>query len=323
MPETLHWFRWESYFTWLTGFLMLSVTYYWSAKGLLIPTDSDLTPGMAICLSMLSLGFGWLIYDRLCKSPLKAYPAALFTVLFLAIVLLSWAYAQVFTERAAWLHTGALIATMMSGNVFFVIIPNSRIVVADLKAGRVPDAIYGQIAKLRSTHNNYLTLPVVVLMISNHTPLAFGHPYAFVLVAIILALGVIIRDWFNAHEAGIHGPRIWWQWPLAGVCALAMILFSAWRPDQIAAEVDVARALTILETHCTTCHAEHPAHDAFDEAPGGIMFETIDDMRAHSAKIMSQAVLSSAMPLGNETGMTDEERAVLGAWLRAGAPSDP
>jgi uncharacterized membrane protein len=244
----------------------------------------------------------------------------MFAVLFGALVVLSWAYGQVFTARAAWLHTGAVIATMMTGNVFFVIIPNSRIVVADLIAGRVPAAKYGEIAKLRSTHNNYLTLPVVLMMISNHYPIAFGHPYSWVLVAAVLLTGALIRHWFNLHEAGVHGAPVLWQWPVVMVTAILAMWFSTWRPDQIEVAVEPARALTLVATHCSACHSATPSHADFDEAPGGIRYDSIEEIRSHAPKIIAQSVMSEVMPLGNETGMTAEERALLGAWLRAGAP---
>ena len=198
MPGDLHWFRWESYFTWLTGFALMAVTYYWSASLYLIdPGVADLAPWQAIGLSVVGLVAGWVLYDQLCKSPLRAQPTVMFGVLFGVLVLATWGYGQVFSARAAFIQVGATIATFMTGNVFLVIIPNQRIVVADLKAGRVPDAKYGQIAKLRSTHNNYLTLPVLFLMISNHYPMTFGHSHAWAIVGLVLLIGVVVRHWFT------------------------------------------------------------------------------------------------------------------------------
>ena len=195
---------------------------------------------------------------------------------------------------------------------------------ADLQAGRTPDGRYGEIAKLRSTHNNYLTLPVVLMMISNHYPIAFGHPHSWVLIAIILIIGAVVRQWFNAHESGAHGLKMQWQWPMAAILALCLMWFSSWRPDlakALTADVAPAAAVEIVTLHCTACHASLPAHEAFEVAPGGIHFDDLAAIRQHSAKIMAQSVMSQAMPLGNETGMTSEERAILGAWLRAGAPA--
>ena len=319
MPDDLHWFRWESYATWITGFALLSVTYYWSASAYLIDRSvADLAPWQAVAISVAGLIGGWFVYDGLCKSALRHRPAVMFGVLFLALVGATWAYGQVFSARAAYLQVGATIATFMSGNVFLVIIPNQRIVVADLKAGRVPDGRYGAIAKLRSTHNNYLTLPVLFLMISNHYPMTFGHPYAWGIVALVLVLGAVVRHWFNAHEAGRHGMAVAWQWPVAAVLALGLVAFTAWRPDRVAvASATEAQAMAIVQTHCVACHAGVPAHEAFEEAPGGVALETAAQVLTHAAKVRAQAVLSDAMPLGNETGMTAQERAALGAWLEA------
>lgn len=325
MPEDLTWFKWESYFTWMTGFAMMIVVYYWGAKGFLIDREvMALSVPAAIAISVGSLAAGWFAYDALCKSPLRDNQPVMFGVLFAALVFAAWAFGEVFSARAAWLHIGAVIATIMSANVFLVIIPNQRIVVADLKAGRAPDARYGKIAKLRSTHNNYLTLPVILMMISNHYPIAFGHPHSWVLIAMILVIGAAIRDWFNGHDKALAGRAMRWQWPTAILLSICMMWFSSWRPDQTAAmqttEVSPSMAMAVLATHCTACHAANPSHDGFDEAPGGVMLEEIADIRAHASKVLAQAVLSKAMPLGNETEMTQEERAQLGAWLRAGAP---
>ena len=323
MPQVLHWFKWESYSTWLTGFLMLAVTYWWGAEGLLIDREvADIPVGLAILISAGSLFAGWFLYDQLCKSPLKEKPALLFAVLYIAIMALCWLYGHVFSARAAWLHTGAMIATMMSGNVFMVIIPNQRKVVEVLKAGGEPDPVYGQIAKLRSTHNNYLTIPVLAMMVSNHYPLAFGHPLNWAMVGFVLAIGGILRHFFNLHDQGRHGWAIRWQWPTATFLFIGMMWLSSWRPDQVEADLEPQRAMAVVATHCAACHSATPSHESFDEAPAGVTFDSLDQIRAHSGKMIAQAVMSNIMPLGNETGMTQEERAVLGAWLRAGAPSE-
>jgi len=321
MPETLKWFKWESDATWMTGFAMIIATYYWGANGLLIDREvANMNAAQAITLSVGSLVAAWFFYDRLCKSFLRQWPLAVFAVLFVAIVAASWGFQQVFSARAAWLHTGAIIATMMTGNVFFVIIPNTKIVVADLKAGRTPDAKYGEIAKLRSTHNNYLTLPVILMMISNHYPVLYSHPYAWVMVAMVLVIGAVVRIFYNRHEAGMHGFSVRWQWPVVVLFAVGMIAFSMWRPDQkeVAFQSNVARE--IVANRCAVCHSATPTSDVFTEAPAGIMFDNIDQIRAFSSKILAQAVLANTMPLGNITGMTQDERDMLGSWLRAGAP---
>ncbi len=323
MPESLKWFKWESYATWITGFAMLTATYYWGANGLLIDRAvADMNEGQAIALSIVSLIGAWFFYDKLCKSFLRKWPTLLFAILFIAIVAASWGFSQMFSARAAWLHTGAIIATMMTGNVFFVIIPNTKIVVADLKAGRTPDAKYGEIAKLRSTHNNYLTLPVILMMISNHYPMLYSHPYSWVMVAMVLIIGAVVRIFYNRHEAGTHGFAVQWQWPLVAAIAIGLIAFSMWRPDQKTVEFDSTAAMEIVALRCASCHAATPSSEMFDAPPAGIAFDTLQQIRAHSSKIIAQSVLSNTMPLGNITEMTEEERVMLGSWLRAGAPSE-
>ncbi len=323
MPEALKWFKWESYATWLTGFAMVVVVYYWGANGLLIDREvADLSVAQAISISVGSLIAAWFFYDWLCKSPLKSRPVLVFAVLFVAIVAASWGFQQVFSPRAAWLHTGAIIATMMTGNVFFVIIPNTKIVVADLKAGRTPDGKYGEIAKLRSTHNNYLTLPVILMMISNHYPMLYSHPYAWVMVAMVLVIGAVVRIFYNMHEAGMTGFSVRWQWPVVALFAIGMIVFSTWRPDQRAVDFTPAVAMEIVAVNCAICHSATPTNELFDTAPGGIKFDTLEQIRSFSSQIIAQAVLSNMMPLGNETGMTIDQREELGSWLRAGAPAE-
>jgi uncharacterized membrane protein len=322
MPEDLHWFQWEAYSTWLTGFALLCVTYYWGASAYLIDRSvADLEPSQAVLISLASLGLGWVVYDCLCQSRLRDEPVKVFAVLFAFILVMAWFYGQVFSARGAFLHVGALIATIMSGNVFFTIIPNQKIVVADLKAGRIPDAKYGAIAKLRSTHNNYLTLPVIFMMISNHYPMTFGHHWNLVIVAVVLTLGVVIRNWFNRFEAGERGPGVRWQWPAAAGTAVFLILFGSWKPDAVtvADGVFTTEAFAIAQAHCTACHAPVPTHESFEEAPAGVLLHTPAQLKTYAAKVLVQ-IESQAMPLANETGMTDEERARLAAWITAGMP---
>ena len=322
MPEDLHWFQWEAFSTWLTGFALLTVTYYWGASSYLVDRSvADLDPSQAVLLSAASLGVGWVFYDRLCKSRLQDDPMKVFAVLFAFILFMAWFYGQVFSARAAFLHVGALIGTMMSGNVFFIIIPNQRIVVADLKAGRIPEAKYGEIAKLRSTHNNYLTLPVIFMMISNHYPMTFGHHWNLMVVAAVLALGVIIRNWFNRHEAGETGPGVKWQWPVAAGVAAFLIVFGNWKPQAavVTDRVTTTEAYALVQTHCVACHAPRPSHESFDEPPAGMILNDPALLKQHSAKVLVQ-VTTEAMPLGNETGMTPVDRARLAAWIEAGMP---
>ena len=327
MPDDLHWFKWESYMTWLTGFCLLAVVYYWGASAYMIdPRVADIAPWVAVLLSLAGLAGGWLFYDVLCRSRLRDRPTAMFAVLFAAIVAAAWAYGFVFSGRATFIQVGAMIATIMTANVAMIIIPNQRIVVADLKAGRTPDAEYGRIAKLRSTHNNYLTLPVIFLMISNHYPMTFGHAWNWVVVAFALVLGAVVRNWFNTWEAGGTGLRVAWQWPAAAATAAGLALFVSWPtasgadPRFAAAAVTTPDALAIVEQRCASCHAESPTQTGFAAPPAGIRLDTAEELKRHAQQVLLQSVKTNAMPIGNLTGMTDEERARLGAWIAAGMP---
>ncbi|MEM6848277.1 MAG: urate hydroxylase PuuD, partial [Pseudomonadota bacterium] len=332
MPDDLHWFKWESYATWLTGAVLLAVVYWWGAElYLLDPAKADLSAWQGIALSAGGLVGGWFVYDLLCRSPLARQPMLLFAVLFALITLTAYAYGLVFSGRAAFLQTGAMMATAMTGNVFLIIIPNQKIVVEDLIAGRTPDPKYGQIAKLRSTHNNYLTLPVIFLMLSNHYPVMFGHPQGWALVALVLVMGAVVRHWFNTYETGAKGAQIAWQWPSAAVLAAATVAFamipvSGVAPIQTAsasidgtAEVNErldALAFEIVEARCAACHHDTPTFAGIPVAPGGVALHTPELMHRYADQIYAQSVATQAMPLGNVTGMTDDERAVLAAWLK-------
>ncbi|MEM0906141.1 MAG: urate hydroxylase PuuD [Pseudomonadota bacterium] len=333
MPDDLHWFKWESYATWLSGAVLLAVVYYWNASlYLLDPQKATLLPWQGIVLSAGGLVAGWLVYDGLCRSPLAKRPLVLFGVLFALITLTAYLYGLVFSGRAAFIQTGAMIATAMTGNVFLVIIPNQKVVVADLKAGRTPDARYGEIAKLRSTHNNYLTLPVIFLMLSNHAPSTYGNANAWAIVAIALILGAVVRHWFNTYETGAGGAKLVWQWPTAVGLALAMMVFAS-VPGRMA-PIDLAVAASrapdetgafnlaleplafeIVTERCASCHATAPTFPAFSAPPGGVAFDTPQMMRRHAQAIIAQSVDTHVMPLGNITNMTQDERAVLAAWV--------
>ncbi len=326
MPEELHWFKYESYFTWITGFLLMAVMYYWGAESFLIdPEVMALEPWQAIAISLVILAAGWVVYDLLCKSPIGRSTGPLALALFVLIVASAYGLNEIFSGRAAFLHVGAMIGGMMTGNVFFVIIPNQKKSVAALSAGETPDPALGEQAKQRSSHNNYLTLPVLLLMISNHYPMTFGHEWNWVIVIFILLIGGIARDFFNAHNGGASGFRIYWQWPVVLALTVGLIAFTDLAqpaPGELEDEVTAAEALAIIQTRCISCHARKPSDEDIDKAPGGLKLETAAEVRRNSTKILAQAVLSKAMPLGNKTKMTAEERQKLGAWIRAGMPSD-
>ena len=333
MPEHLTWFKWESYTTWLSGVALLMVVYWAGSEFYLIdPAKMDLSTWQAIVISAGSLAVGWLIYDGLCKSKLGEYPTLLMVLLFVVLVVMSWGYNQVFTGRAALLHLGAFTATIMTANVAMVIMPNQRIVVADLKAERVPDAKYGKIAKLRSTHNNYLTLPVIFLMLSNHYPLSFGTPYAWVIACLVFLMGVTIRHYFNSMHARAGRPN--WTWCLTVI----LFILIAWLSSAPRFDGDLETAFSdpltryeqnyvdaegfeqahdIVKGRCTMCHAREPVWEGVRWAPKGVLLEPRADIARNAKAIFLHAGVSHAMPPANITNVTAEDRALLAAWYRA------
>lgn len=318
MPEELHWFKYESYFTWISGFALLVVTYYWGAQVFLIDSSvADLSVLQAVGLSLGSLAVGWIIYDGLCKAPVGKDLRILGLLVYVVVLLAAYGYSEIFSSRAALLHVGAMVATWMTGNVFFIIIPNQKKVVASLKQGKTPDPLLGLQAKQRSTHNNYLTLPVLFMMLSNHYPMTFVGEDLWMLVALVVLIGAIIRDYFNAGHAGANGFRVRWQWPVAS--ALVVILAVWAKPPTIALEashmINDNDVQIIVETHCTGCHAAQPKTQGFSGPPKGVILETLTDVEKYKQQVYAQSVTSHAMPPGNMTQMTLEERKILGAWL--------
>ncbi|MFN3765549.1 MAG: urate hydroxylase PuuD [Aliihoeflea sp.] len=326
MPEHLIWFKWESYATWLSGFFLLAIVYYAGADLYLIDRNVlDVSAPVAIGISVASLGIGWLIYDQLCKSPLGNNDTALMLILYGVLVAMAWGYTQLFTGRAAFLHLGAFTATIMSANVFLIIIPNQKVVVADLKAGRAPDPKYGKIAKQRSTHNNYLTLPVIFLMLSNHYPLAYATEFNWVIASLIFIIGVLIRHYFNSMHAGKGKPH--WTWGAATVLFIVIMWLST-VPAALTGEPRAsARAETLMASahfsavrdtvmgRCAMCHAATPGWEGIHFAPKGVLLDDEAQIAEHAREIYLQAGRSHAMPPGNVSGMTDDERRLLVAWF--------
>ena len=333
LPEHLTWHKWQSYTTWLSGAALLMIVYWVGGElYLLDPTRMDLALWQGILISAGSLTIGWLLYDALCKSPLGERPTLLMLILFGILVVMAWGYHQVFTGRAAQLHLGAFTATIMTANVFFIIMPNQRIVVADLKAGRKPDPKYGKIAKLRSTHNNYLTLPVVFLMLSNHYPLSFATEHAWIIACLVFLMGVTIRHFFNSMHAGKGRP--YWTWAVTVI----LFLIVAWlstasfqdsdydtaseRPltpheARFASAEGFAEAYDTVVGHCSMCHAREPVWEGMLWPPKGVLLETEADVARHAQQIYLQAGRSHAMPPPNAVPMDPEFRQTLVAWYRA------
>jgi len=329
MPEHLTWFKWEAYSTWLTGFALLFLVYYLGSEFYLIdPAVMDLAPWQAIGISVASLGFGWVVYDLICKSRFGDDNTRLMLALYVILVALAWFYTQVFSGRAAMLHLGAFTATLMSGNVFFIIMPNQRIVVADLKAGRVPDAKYGKIAKQRSTHNNYLTLPVIFLMLSNHYPLAFATEWNWVIASLVFLMGVTIRHFFNSMHARKGWPL--WAWGVTAVLFILVMwlstapMFRAEEPEEAqGAALRFAQAPGYDEVHdivlgrCSMCHAAEPAWEGLLWPPKGVKLETEAQIAGAARQIYLQAGLSHAMPPANLSFLEPQEREKIVAWYEA------
>ena len=328
LPAHLTWFKWESYATWLSGFALLAIVYYLGAELFLIDRSVlDVPVWGAVVISLVGLSAGWIAYDLLCRSGLGKNDNALFAVLFVFIVAAGWGFTQVFSGRGAFVHIGALVATIMTANVFFVIIPNQKIVVADLIAGRAPDPKLGSDAKQRSLHNNYLTLPVLFLMISAHYPLAFATRWNWLIAALVLVIGAIIRHFFNSMHAGKGKP--WWTWGLAAALFAVIVWLSTFfneHPDAdaasmtgpdavIAASPAFEEARDVVLTRCSMCHAREPLWEGLAVAPKGVLLEDDGDIVRQARAIELQAVRSRAMPPGNITEITAEERRVLAAWL--------
>jgi len=320
LPKELHWFKWEAYATWLSGFALLFIVYYFNASAMMIDKSvADLSSWQAIGIGLGTLLIGWTVYDLLCRSPLGRRDGWLGIAMYILIVAAAFALSKLLSGRAAYIHVGAMIGTMMVGNVLMVIIPGQRKLVEAMMTGKQPEAIHGQRAKQRSVHNNYFTLPVLFIMISNHYAMTYSHPYNWAVLAAIMAAGVSIRHFFNLKHKG----RIVWGYPAAGaVLLLAVALAIAPKPagkPQVASGSEYARVQAVIARRCVACHSAQPTQDGFATAPAGIMLDTPERLRQHAAKVYRQAVQLKAMPIGNLTHMTDEERAIIGAWYEAGA----
>ncbi len=325
MPDMLTWFKWEAYTTWLSGVALLIVVYYMAAELYLIDrTVLELEPWAAIVISVGGLAAGWIVYDLLCRTPLRRNDVALAAVGFVFLVALAFIFTLIFSGRGAFMQMGSLIGTMMVANVFLVIIPSQRKVVDDLVAGRTPDPELGFNAKQRSLHNNYLTLPVLFVMIGNHTPIAFAGRWSWLILAIVLVIGVVIRHFFNQRHKGEPSP--WWTWAVAGAGMFLIVWLSAQpavTPDEAKAgsEFDVAEVESVILSRCSMCHAAEPLWDGIVVPPKGVVLETQEQIRLQARAIGLQAVHTSAMPPGNITEIEDEERQVLAAWIASGAPA--
>jgi uncharacterized membrane protein len=319
MPADLHWFKYEAYFTWITGFLLLAVIYYLGASDLLIdPRVMELTPLKAIGISLGGLAAGWIIYDLLCRSPFGDRTGLLAFLVFLLACVAAYGFTHVFSGRAAFVHVGAFLGTIMAANVFFIIIPNQKKVVAALIAGKTPDPALGKRAKQRSLHNNYLTLPVVLMMISNHYPMMFEHTHSWLIVVGILLFSGLLRLYANMRNAGAAGSPVTAILFYAAMVGMGAIAYASYRPGADLAAigpVTVADVQAIIAHRCQACHSATPTDTAYKVAPKGITFDTAEQIQRMAPQIERMVVLTQAMPLANKTGMLPEERLVIAKWL--------
>ncbi len=321
LAEDLHWFKWEAYATWITGMAMLALIYWAGASTFLIDKSVlDLTPPAAIAISVATLVAGWIVYDVLCRV-LAAWPALLWTAVAAFLLFADWELFHVFGGRAAYVHVGAIVGTIMVANVFFVIIPGQKKMLAQIRAGQEPDPRPGQLGKTRSVHNTYLTLPVLFIMISNHYPMTYGAPNGWLILALISAAGVLVRRFFVLS----HKYRYVVALPVAAAALLGLAALIAWPrvPHVVLSvrseRVTYAQIQPILARRCAVCHAAKPTQPGFTAAPAGVLLDTPQRATANAKRVYEQAVATHAMPLGNVTRMTDAERALLGTWITNGA----
>ena len=318
LTEHLHWSKWEAYTTWLSGIALLAIVYWVGASTYLIDRNVlDLTPATGILASIATLVAGWLVYDGLCRA-LEGRETLLAALVFVFVIAASWLLFHVFSARAAYIHVGAMIGTMMVANVFFHIIPGQRRMVADIRAGREPDPRPGIIGKQRSVHNTYFTLPVLFTMISNHYPMTYSHPHGWLILAVIMLAGVLIRQFFVLRHSGRVKPWL----PAAGVALLAgvAVALSPKTGGEAGTKVAFGQVRAILDQRCVACHAAQPKQEGFAQPPKGIVLETSDQVAANAVKI-AETVGNRYMPIGNLTHMTDDERATVSAWFAQGAPT--
>ncbi|MGE8361600.1 urate hydroxylase PuuD [Pseudomonas sp.] len=367
MPENLHWFKWEAYATWLSGVALLLVVYYLNPALYLVKPGTDLAPELAILIGFGSMIAGYIAYHFLCDSPLGKRPALLGVVLFVLLIAAAYGFNQIFSGRAAYIHVGAIIGTIMVGNVFFTIMPAQRALVKAIEENTTPDPTLPAKGLLRSRHNNYFTLPVLFIMISNHFPSTYGSQYNWLILAGIAALAVLVRHYFNTrHDSN----RFAWTLPAAalGMICLAFVTGPAMKssapetakaityapvpatglpgkpptsspapeaqaqapakpadsapaePDAAtSASGDFAKINSVIQERCSVCHSAQPSSPMFSTAPAGFVLDTPQQIQAQAAKIQAQSVASQIMPLGNITGMTQEERDLIGAWISQGA----
>ncbi len=322
IPEDLHWFKYEAYLTWISGFALLFLVYYMNPGGFFLnPAGPDISVAAAILIGIGSLVVGWLIYDLMCKSPLINKPWLFIGIGLILLTGLSWFLVQVFSSRAAFIHVGGVMGTIMVANVFFVIIPSQKSVVRAALSGEKPDASLGDKAMQRSLHNNYFTLPVIFTMISHHFPGTIGHDYNWLILMGIIIASAGIKHYWNLIERGFEARYIL---PVSVIGLFALALITSPLADR-SGEVDLSEPVSfsevdlIIQTHCVQCHSENPSDEIWTTAPGDIKLDTPQQVQDQADAIMRTTVRSEFMPLANQTNMSQQERDQLHRWIEQGA----
>ncbi|WP_124407796.1 urate hydroxylase PuuD [Pseudomonas sp. R4-39-08] len=353
MPDNLHWFKWEAYFTWMSGIALLCVVFYWNPTLYLLAPGSSLSGTEGVLLGIGSLFVGWFVYSFLCDSALGKRPALLGLILFVLLIAAAYGFSKVFSGRGAYLHVGAVIGTIMVGNVFRTIMPAQRALVAAIAENRTPDPALPAKGLLRSRHNNYFTLPVLFIMISNHFPSTYGSHYNWLILAGIAVAAVLVRHYFNTRH---NSQKYAWTLPVGALAMISLAYVTgptpapevakaptaieyqplpetalgggvkpaapaapAAEPAPAQASTDFGQVHHVIEQRCTVCHSAKPTSPLFSTAPAGVMFDTPAQIQQQAARIQAQAVASQIMPLGNITQMTQQERDLIGTWINQGA----
>jgi len=321
LPKVLHWFKWEAYFTWISGFTLLALVYWLNAETFMVDSSvMMLEPWKAVAIGAATLLGGWLVYHLLCKSPLGKEPLLFGVVMFAFLGAVAFGLTQVLGSRAAYIHVGALIGTIMAANVFFVIIPNQKVMVDAMTRGEEPDPELGIAGAQRSLHNNYFTLPVLFIMVSNHYPFTYGDEWNWALLIAISLAGALTRHWFNVRGKGEKNVYVL---PVAAAIMLGLAFVTMPKTYADAEPVEFADVRIVIETHCVRCHSATPDPETgFMVAPQNMMFDTRQQIQAAANRINTQVVVTKVMPLANQTGMTQEERDLIGAWFHQGAKID-
>ena len=310
LSEHLHWSKWEAYTTWMSGMGLLVIIYWIGAKTYLIDQQVlALTPLQAISISAGFLAGGWVVYNSLCRL-LRGKETLLVAIIFVLVVVASWTLFQLFSARAAFLHVGAMLGTIMAANVFFQIIPGQKKLVAEIRAGGDIDPTPGIVGKQRSVHNTYFTLPVLFIMISNHYPMTYSHEYGWLVLTFIMMAGVLIRQFFVLRHSG----QVKWILPIIGiVLLLSMVWYLRPAPVDSSSSISDQQIQQVINARCVSCHASKPTQAGFVAPPLGLVLENMDLVKQNAERVAT-TVQSKYMPIGNLTGMTDEERALVASW---------